>query len=236
MNVAIPIPVREVTTVKDAKVVTGGLCRPSKMPGKAWGIPAALCKRGGKLREIAGSVCHKCYARKGRYVFANVVAAYQRRYQAYKHRDRKQWMQAMVFLIHKQVKPADPYFRIFDSGDLQDAGMLIAWISIAKQLAHINFWLVTRERAIVRRTLKTHTPPDNLLIRVSGDMVDDEGPSGFNNIGLVQSTTDLNAWRALVAANTKKRWYCPAPLQGNSCGTCRACWDKEVEAAVYRIH
>ncbi|MEA3242870.1 MAG: hypothetical protein U9Q19_05440 [Pseudomonadota bacterium] len=238
MNIPVPIPVREVTTVKEAVIITGGLSRPHKMPGKAWGIPASLCKRGGKLREIAGAVCHECYARKGRFVFPNVAAAYMRRYQAYQHRDRSQWIQAMVFLINKQTKKDIPYFRAFDSGDLQDVAMLRAWIEVAFQLPHIHFWLVTRERGIVRRALKatTYPVPGNLLIRVSGDMMDDEGPSGFTHIGLVQSKTDLKTWKGLVKANRPGRWHCPAPLQGGMCDSCRACWDKQVTKVIYMEH
>jgi hypothetical protein len=237
MNVMIPIPLKRIcNSVRDAITVTGGLSSPSKMPGKAWGLPAKHCKRGSKLHKIEGSVCHKCYARKGRYVFPNVIAAYERRWLAYRNRDREQWINAITYLINKQVKPDDPYFRVFDSGDLQDVEMLRRWLKISEALPHIRFWLVTRERGIVRRVLKARSAPDNLLIRVSGDMVGDEGPSGFTNIGRVQYEPDGAAWRALVETNTDERWYCPAPLQDNSCGDCRACWKQEVLDVIYRQH
>lgn len=237
MKVPVPIPPkRDITTVRDAILITGGLSTPSKMPGKAWGLPAKYCKRGSKLHNIEGSVCHKCYARKGRYVFANVIAAYERRWAAYRHRDREQWIEAMIFLINKQVSPEDPYFRIFDSGDLQDVDMLRRWLTIAEALPHIRFWLVTRERGIVRRVLKTKAAPDNMLIRVSGDMVGDEGPSGFTNIGRVQKEQDGVVWRALVETNTDLHYHCPAPLQDNQCGDCRACWKTEVLDVIYRQH
>ena len=54
---------------KEALKLVGGLSKPSKMPGWAYGIPAAECKTGGKLKLVPGSTCEGCYADKGCYVF-----------------------------------------------------------------------------------------------------------------------------------------------------------------------
>ena len=54
---------------KEAKEITGGLSKPSKMPGHAYNLPAWRCKTGVKLQAVAGSVCAGCYAMKGRYRF-----------------------------------------------------------------------------------------------------------------------------------------------------------------------
>ena len=236
VNIPLPIPVREVTTVKEAELVTGKLSDPDKMPGKAWGIPASQCKRGGKLHLRPGTVCHDCYARKGRYVMPVVANAYLRRLQAYTHRPRWHWIQAMIFLIGKQTKKETPYFRVFDSGDLQDEDMLKAWYSVANNLPKIKFWLVTRERGIVRTVARLVHAPKNMVVRVSGDMVDDDGPTGFNNIGKVASKVPLEEWAKLVKRNTRKDWHCPAPLQDNRCGDCRACWDPKVVSVTYMKH
>ena len=53
----------------EALKLVGGLAKPSKMPGWAYGIPAAECKTGEKLKKIKGSTCEGCYAEKGCYVF-----------------------------------------------------------------------------------------------------------------------------------------------------------------------
>jgi hypothetical protein len=55
-------------TIEALKIV-GGLSKPSKMPGWAYGIPAAECKTGKKLQDVPGSTCEGCYATKGCYVF-----------------------------------------------------------------------------------------------------------------------------------------------------------------------
>ena len=96
---------------KEAKIITGGLSKPSKMPGHAYNLPAWRCKTGVKLQAVKGSVCAGCYAMKGRYRFKNVKDALQRRMDSLDH---PQWVQAMVVLIDKQ-----PWFRWHDSGDLQ---------------------------------------------------------------------------------------------------------------------
>ena len=59
----------------EALKIVGGLSKPSKMPGWAYGLPAKECKTGSKLRLIPDSVCFNCYALKGCYVFKVVQDA-----------------------------------------------------------------------------------------------------------------------------------------------------------------
>ena len=88
---------------KEAKEITGGLSKPSKMPGPAYNLPATECITGAKLVNVPGSVCHGCYALKGRYRFSNVRMALARRLESLKH---PRWVDAMVTLIH-----GEPWFR-----------------------------------------------------------------------------------------------------------------------------
>ena len=62
----------------EALKLVGGLSKPSKMPGWAYGIPAKECKTGSKLVKVAGSTCEGCYALKGCYVFKVVQDAQYR--------------------------------------------------------------------------------------------------------------------------------------------------------------
>jgi len=66
-------------TTKNNLQIVGGLSKPSKMPGWAYGLPAPECKTGSKLRDIPNSTCSGCYAMKGCYVFPVVQAAQYRR-------------------------------------------------------------------------------------------------------------------------------------------------------------
>ena len=96
---------------KEARQITGGLSKPSKMPGPAHNLPAQACITGAKLVKVPGSVCAGCYALKGRYRFKNVQDALQRRLQALQD---PRWVDAMVTLIKDQ-----DWFRWHDSGDIQ---------------------------------------------------------------------------------------------------------------------
>ena len=49
---------------KEAKEITGGLSKPSKMPGPSYNLPAAACITGAKLAKVPGTVCYGCYALK----------------------------------------------------------------------------------------------------------------------------------------------------------------------------
>ena len=42
---------------KEARKITGGLSKPSKMPGPAHNLPAWRCITGVKLQAVPGSVC-----------------------------------------------------------------------------------------------------------------------------------------------------------------------------------
>ena len=94
---------------QEALKIVGGLSKPSKMPGWAYGIPAAECKTGKKLQEVPGSTCEGCYATKGCYVFPVVQAAQYRRLESIKHKD---WVRAMVALINSKKSK---WFRWHDS-------------------------------------------------------------------------------------------------------------------------
>lgn len=225
-------------TIKDLEAQVGTLSNPSKMPGYAWGIPAKHCKRGSKLRQKAGTVCSKCYALKNLYMLPNVQESQENRLRLFKETDRNTWVEAMAALISRRVKPDDPYFRIFDSGDLQSQEMLKRWVLVAILLPDIQFWLSTRERAIVNRTITHQFPqPANLVIRVSADMVDGPVPTGFRHTSGVANLT-TGTWAHCIDANRllDTAHYCPAPLQDNECGDCRVCWDLKVETVVYKEH
>jgi len=123
----------------DALKLVGGLSKPSKMPGWAYGIPAKECKTGSKLREIKNSTCHKCYALKGCYVFKVVQEAQYKRLAAIKH---QQWVTAMIYLISSKKSK---FFRWHDSGDVQDLKHLAKIFKVVRLTPNIRHWLPTRE-------------------------------------------------------------------------------------------
>ena len=216
--------------VYEALEIVGGLSNPSKMPGRAFSIPAFHCQRGEKLAQIEGTVCHGCFARKGHYSFSTVQNALQIRYLKWLQNRDTCWVAAMTLLVSRLK---EPYFRIFDSGDLQSVAMLHDFVAVAEGAPQVHFWLPTRERRYVRRV---HQVPENMVIRVSADMVDGPAPKGFDTVSTVSSVRDLTAWQALVQSSTDDHAYCPAPLQDNHCGDCRKCWDRSIHDVTYRKH
>lgn len=202
-------------TRAEALKIVGGLSRPSKMPGWAYGLPAKECRVGSTLRGVPGSVCSSCYALKGNYRFGNVQRVQYRRLESLKH---PRWIEAMVYLMHSlDVR----WFRWHDSGDIQSPTHLRKIVAVATACPDVTFWLPTREKVFVYSHVKAQGAfPPNLIVRVSGSMIDGAAPAGFAHTSTVVT----------------KDSSCPAPHQNNECGTCRACWDPGVKNVSYRKH
>jgi len=196
---------------KEAWDLVGGLSKPSKMPGWSTGIPAKECKTGSKLRDVKDSVCYDCYALKGCYVFKVVQQAQYRRLAAIY---TPQWVQAMALLINSK-KP--DVFRWHDSGDVQDLDHLNKIFEVCRLTPGKRHWMPTRE-AWVKDHL--NRAPSNLVIRFSAPMVDQAAPASWPNTSTV-----------VTAAAT-----CPSAKQGNICGDCRNCWNKEIKNISYGQH
>ena len=196
---------------KEAKKITGGLSKPSKMPGPAYNLPAWACKTGSKLRKVPGSPCYGCYAFKGRYNFSNVQQALRRRLEAL---ESPLWVEAMVTLIKGQE-----FFRWHDSGDIQSEQHLKNIFEVCKLTPETKHWLPTQEREYLK---DPEAVPANLIIRLSGSKIDGPSPKAW-------------PWTSSVVTSSEAR-TCPAPEQGNSCGSCRACWDKSTPNVAYGKH
>lgn len=195
--------------------IVGGLSTPSKMPGYAYGLPAKACQVGSALRTIPNSVCNKCYAFRGHYMYANVQNAQARRLEAIRH---PRWTEAMTYLMHcLDVR----WFRWHDSGDIQSPSHLANIVAIARACPDVRFWLPTREKLFVTMHQRAHGQfPKNLVVRVSAAMIDGPPPEYFRNTSTV--TTGAPS--------------CPSHKQNNECGTCRRCWDPKVKNVSYRKH
>lgn len=212
--------------VNEMERAVGGLSTPSKMPGFAYGLPAASCKVGELLRKnVPNSPCASCYAFKGMYVFPVVKAAQARRLKILLG-DLVAWRQTMTaLLIRKYAKKSveNRVFRWHDSGDIQSLDHLDAIVRIARDIPSVRFWLPTQERAMIRQWLRNNGGafPRNLTVRVSAPII---GEAGNPIPGTVSSDVDGNGFQ------------CPARSQGNECKNCRACWDPSVPTVSYSKH
>jgi hypothetical protein len=196
---------------KEAKEITGGLSKPSKMPGPAYNLPAPKCITGSTLVDVIGSVCEGCYALKGRYRFTNVRLALARRLESLQH---PQWVFAMIVLIK-----GEPVFRWHDSGDLQSVQHLKNIFKVCKATPETSHWLPTREAKFLK-LMDPDVIPKNLIIRMSSHMID-------------QKPVKFWPWTSTVSTGS---FTCPASKQGNECKSCRNCWDRNIANVSYPKH
>ena len=203
-------PQKGIMLKKEAKEITGGLSKPSKMPGPAYNLPAAACQTGAKLALVPGTVCHGCYALKGRYRFSNVKSALARRLEALGHPD---WVKAMTILIK-----GEPVMRWHDSGDLQSVAHLKAIFEVCNNTPETRHWLPTREARYL--PLNHDSIPKNLTIRFSSHKIN-------------QPPVKSWPWTSTVSTQDSS---CPAQLQNNNCKDCRACWDRKISNITYPKH
>jgi hypothetical protein len=210
--------------IKEAREIAGSIGHPSKMPGTSYGIPAQACLTGSKLAKVAGSTCSKCYALRGNYQFKSTQDSQSKRLSGIAH---GQWVEAMVALLTAEHAGGKlpPYHRWHDSGDLQSREHLAKICAVCRATPWLRHWLPTREGKIVRDFVRDGgSVPENLTIRLSATMVDGSAPKAWP---LTSTVHDKSAGQG---------HHCPAPLQGNKCGDCRACWSADVANVSYHVH
>lgn len=206
-------------TIKQAETIVGGLSETSKMPTMSISLPATLCKTGQKLRKVEGSVCSKCYACKGAYTWKSTVNALQRRVDALGSSD---WVDAMVSLMEQKKRIKDSgLFRWHDSGDLQSIEHLRSIADVARRTPQIKHWIPTKEKGILREFLKREKLPENMIVRLSGAMIDGPAP---------------NAEHTSTVTSDPSKATCRAFENDGQCGDCRKCWNKDVQNVVYLQH
>ena len=201
--------------IKEAIEITGGLSKPSKMPGPAYNLPAAACLTGAKLVKVAGSTCSGCYALKGNYKrFPAVQKALNRRL---KSLEDPRWVTGMITLIKGR-----PVFRWHDSGDIQSAQHLKNIFEICTATPETAHWLPTREAQFLK-FLDPEVVPKNLKI-IFSDHMNDQGRG-------------VSWWPYTSGVTTKPGAVtCPSSKQDNKCLDCRKCWDRDVKRVIYGKH
>jgi hypothetical protein len=209
-----------------------------KMPCLSWSLPAGeACpwKLGGP-----GSICGDCYAMKGSYQQYPFVLRAQRARFAWVRECLKTPEGTTTFVkilgdaIAKGSKGG--YFRVHDSGDLFSPAYVWAWVRIVQSLPDIKFWFPTRSW----RPLTSHkvSPATKLvwelaLLALAAEPNVTVRPSALFFNAPAPRISGLQAGSTAVDG---EGFSCPAPRQGNSCGDCRACWDKPEVAISYHHH
>lgn len=217
-------------TKKEALKVVGGLSNPGKMPGFGFGLDPRDCPRGSSLSKLENSICSKCYAKKGRYVFPIVL---QTRVERTKKMENPEWISAMTTLIKDEK-----WFRWFDSGDLHNVEMLEKIIKVCENTPKCRHWLATREFGILKKYVAGGgVLPKNLTVRISADYVGQMPASWANVPGCTFSTTGVSE---NLENGSDKIHNCPATHHKTkkTCDEheCKKCWNKNIKYVNYKTH
>jgi hypothetical protein len=129
----------------------------------------------------------------------------------------------MVDALKKQT-----HFRWFDSGDMYSVDLADKIYQVMVQSPQCKFWLPTRMAKFFKFQIilaKMQALP-NVMVRFSSDSV-----IGQYTAGVHGSTIAMD--KDSVPAGAFK---CSAPDNAGKCGTCRACWSKDVPVVAYIAH
>lgn len=205
-------------------MVTSLLSNTSKMPCKSISLDAELCNTGSKLAKIPNTPCNKCYALRGFYRMPNTKKAMKARLE---FMTSEHFVERMIHLLANE-----DLFRWFDSGDVQSFKMANDIVTIAENTLWCTQWLPSKEYKIWRKVLKNRTLPKNLILRMSTPVDDTEPMKGFKHT----STTYTSLFSKAILSPPMSGTGVECTAHKNEryeCGTCRACWDREVSNIAY---
>ena len=247
-------------TLKKAIELSGKVSEGNtKMPSATFAISAKHCNVGGKLVNIENSTCSKCYALKLQKLRPSVDQGWTNNlFKAVKliKDNPNLWSKMVAFQIERICKKLNvKYHRWFDSGDLQSVEMLHAIVLTANRTPHIKHWLPTRENKIVKDYKATYGEiPGNLCIRVSSTMIGDNPIKGNANTSTVHRKDGPVFGKECLAYRTNidnrvltqlefsefkalnKEQKAKSKIDLGHCGSCRACWSKDVPNISYPLH
>lgn len=218
--------------LSEARKLVGGIGKPRKMPGYAYGLSVETCRTGKMLRTVPGSVCYGCYAYGAGYRRSSVARAHAARLAAIV-RSPKEWADRFVEILKKlkEVTPPEKrFFRWQDSGDVVNTEHFAAIVSIAERSPDWRFWLPTKERKTILDVMKflpSQRLPVNLVVRLSAPNV---------GVAINPNRCDAVAGIAYSSAGSGIGTACNAPNTGGRCAACRACWDAAVINVDYKLH
>lgn len=197
------------------------LSKASKMPCKSWSLQALDTCPGSKLAngELVDA-CKGCYATAGNYRFPNVKAP--------REHNREDWKREEFVQEFVQELDTERYFRWFDSGDMYDLRLANKILEIMKATHWVNHWLPTRMHKFEKfaEVIAEMESLPNVVVRLSSDSIDGETISGATTSTICHSPENAPEGATV----------CEAYTRGGKCGTCRACFSKDVPVVAYPAH
>ena len=160
-------------------------------------------------------------------------------------------------MLNQHTRFAGPYFRWQYAGDIRSIEHLAKSCEICVMSPHMRHWIPTRENKIINEYVRLGgVIPDNLCVRLSAPMVDQQ-PVSTNDYNT--STVHSDIGRSSAIANWKGK-ECQAYRTSKDgkimarevyrsltkddkkesdfgyCGDCRACWSKDIGNVIYFKH
>lgn len=210
-------------------VATPKLSSASKMPCKSWSLPAwdscpGAKGSGGKPVDA----CNYCYALTGAYRFPATIASRAHNMEDWKCDD---WVPAMVKAIGKAK-----YFRWFDSGDVYDSKLAEKIYQVIRDTPNCQHWLPTRTHKIpsIKGILNVIDSLPNVVVRYSSDSIHGERIPSWMSTATPQQSTIIQSADDFIPV--KGEALCRAYTRDGKCGSCRACWSKNIKVISYALH
>lgn len=197
------------------------LSKASKMPCRSWSLQAlTTCPASKDAQGNLVPACAGCYATTGNYNFPNVRAPREHNQDDWK---RSEWVDDMVAELD-----ADRYFRWFDSGDLYDIRLARKVLEVMQRTPWVKHWLPTRMHKFPKfvPVLAAMESLPNVVVRRSSDSITGEVISGATTSTIVPT----------LEQTPEHATACLAYEREGKCGSCRACWSKDVPVVAYIAH
>ena len=197
------------------------LSKASKMPCRSWSLEALrTCPASKDVNGDLVDACKGCYATEGNYRFPSVKGSREHNRVDWK---RDEWVNDMV-----QELDNDRYFRWFDSGDMYDIKLADKILEVMTLTPWVNHWLPTRMHKInkFKKVLDVMASLPNVVIRLSSDSVRGQTVPG-NTTSTIIGQDQLGTFTGTV---------CKSYENQGKCGTCRACWSKDIPVIAYVQH
>ena len=198
------------------------LSKTSKLDNvRSWSLQAVETCPGSIDPATGGLVpaCQGCYAIGGNYRFDNV-----KKPRIFNRQDWKRdgWVSDMVDALRN-----DRYFRWFDSGDMYDARLAEKMLQVMLLTPDVKHWLPTRMHKFPKfqPILRAMQALPNVMVRPSSDSVTGAYTAGLHGSTIVPS---LQAPAGVT--------ICHAATNDGKCGSCRACYSKDVAVIGYVAH
>lgn len=201
------------------------LSKPSKMPCRSWSLEAKVTCPASVNLDTGEPVdaCEVCYARDGFYNMPTVKALRQHNKQDWKRDD---FVSDFIVELNN-----DRYFRWFDSGDCYSLKLAWKLYEIMQATPWCNHWFPTRQHKFTKfaEVLDAMEKLPNVVVRYSSDSIEGDVIDGSNSSTIIPYTdSPIN-----FLGNSE---VCLAYERSGKCGTCRSCWDKDVQVIAYPAH